>query len=1056
MKALSFKKRYSSALWLKTWVCIVIFILQSFICVAQPALDKIQFNHFSTDHDLTQTGFTSILQDRKGYMWFGSYSGLIKFDGYRFTHYNYDPSDKRSLPANDIVKLCEDRNGGIWMAAASNVILSRFDPPTESFTVYQKNENSRSEGLPGYVQSMIADKQGKVWIGTDAGLCFYDPVSGKIIRVNKKINADTLSSQNIYCLMIDHRDMLWIGTANGVNTYDPSRQSLKLFNPPDKNYSGLSKEVHSLLEDHAGNIWIGVWSLAKDVNKRGIYRYTPSTGSSTFYTHDSGDPRSLNPGFVNTLIEDRFHNIWAGMYEGGISIYQPARNDFVNYKADASGQHALSSNHVMSIVQDRSDVVWIGTDGGGLNNCYLTSKQFNVFRNYDKEYTSHYPLGLYKSQKGNIYLATFGAGLSKFNPETGVFISYKADPNNDFNYCYGALEDREGNLWAIGFNEGLYKFDRKAGRFITVHSTSKNKDTSFHNISNAIVEDRSKRLWIGTNKGLKCYDLLKKMYSPAEELYPKTAQLSNTVIVSLYCDPDEILWIATTDGFYLFDTKKGILKIFRHDDNNAHSISNNQVTSFLDDGTGIVWIGTEGGGLNRFDKATERFARFTTKEGLPDNSIFGILKDAKGDLWLSSNKGICRFTPPSAQNKKAVCRNYNSSDGLPGSEFYYNTCVKTDNGLFYYAGKQGLVAFDPGGLKDNQYIPAVVITGFSVFNKTVSPNDSTAILKYPADVTKEIRLNYHQNHFSFSFAALNYMHPEKNEYAYKLEGYDKDWVYTNAGNRIASYTNLDAGKYIFKVKASNNDGVWNEEGVVIKLTITAPWWQTWWFLLLCLLVIVIIVYAIYYNRMQKLRDIRSIRNKIASDLHDDLGATLSSISIMSELVNQQVKDQVPGASSMLEKIGASSRNMIESVNDMVWAIDPVNDSFENIIKRMRGFASEILGAKDIAFHFDYEKDLLPLKLKMDARRNFYLLFKEAVNNVAKYACATNVFMSIRNNENILQLTIRDDGNGFDSSAVSPGNGLINMRQRAALMKARFSIESIPGKGTLIELEFKNE
>jgi signal transduction histidine kinase len=300
------------------------------------------------------------------------------------------------------------------------------------------------------------------------------------------------------------------------------------------------------------------------------------------------------------------------------------------------------------------------------------------------------------------------------------------------------------------------------------------------------------------------------------------------------------------------------------------------------------------------------------------------------------------------------------------------------------------------------------------------------------------------------------VHPEKNQYAYMLEGHDKDWIYTDASKRFANYTNLEAGEYTFRVKATNNDGVWNKKGVAVKLIITPPWWQTWWFRFLCILTVALIVFAILYARLQKIRDIHRIRNRIASDLHDDLGATLSSISIMSELVNQQIKDQLPQASSLLEKIGSSSRNMIESVNDMVWAINPKNDSFENVIKRMRSFASEILSAKDIAFHFDFDKNLLRSKLKTDTRRNFYLVFKEAINNIAKYSFATNAFVMLWNRENNFKMTIRDDGNGFDLNSVLRGNGLTNMQQRAAIMKAKFNLESIPGKGTIIELEFKNE
>jgi ligand-binding sensor domain-containing protein/two-component sensor histidine kinase len=1052
LKSISFKKRWSPSCLLK-WICVT-FTLLPLICQAQPALDKIQFNHFSIDHGLSQTVFTSTLQDRKGYMWFGSINGLIKFDGYKFTEYNYVPNDKKSLPANDVKKLCEDSSGNIWMAAESSHVLSKFDPHTESFSVFQKNEKNQSEGLPGFVQSMVTDKQGKVWIGTGQGLCFYDAASGKIIHLDKIIFPDTLCSRNIYCLMIDHTGFLWIGTANGINVYDPLHKRIKLFDPRDKNYAGFSKEVQCILEDHSGNIWIGTQS--EDVTKRGLYCYTPAKGTSKLYTH-AANSNSIGPGFINTLVEDRYNNIWVGMYEGGISIYQSRTDNFINYRGDASDRYSLSSDHVMSIFEDRSGVTWIGTNGGGLNTCYLAPKKLDVYQNYDKEFTTHYPLSLYKNRHGKIYLTTFGTGVSEFDPAKGSFIPYKYDKSDKESiYCYNAFEDSGENLWSASFNEGLHKLDRKTGKFITIHSIKDNADTTFHNISNCIAEDQNKRLWIGTNKGLKCYNLKEKKYSAAEDLFRDASLLSSATIVSLYCDNDGILWISGDNGLTLFNTKSGQIKNFRHDDRNPNSLSDDHVTSFYDDGYNKLWIGTEGGGLNEFDKKTEQFVAFTTKAGMPDNSIYGILADNSGNLWLETNKGICKFTPPSAKNNKPVFRIYNMSDGLPGCEFYYNTCAKANDGTFYFASKKGLIAFKPEELKDNPNIPAVAITSLNVFNKTILSDDSTGILKCPIDETKKIKLSYQQNNLTFSFAALNYVRPEKNSYAYKLEGYDKDWIYTDANKRFASYTNLDAGEYTFKVKASNNDNVWNEEGTAIQLVITPPWWRTLWFRLLCLFVVVIALYSIYYIRTQKLKEIRAIRNRIASDLHDDLGATLSSISIMSELVNQQVKDRSPESSLLLEKIGSSSRNMIESVNDMVWAINPRNDNFENIIKRMRSFASEILGAKDIAFHFDFDRNLLQSKLKMDMRRNFYLIFKEAVNNIAKYSCANNVFVMLWNKENNLKITIRDDGNGFDANSALEGNGLTNMQHRAALMKAKFNLESIPGKGTIVELEFKNE
>ena len=1034
------------------WVYIFLFALPGFTSFAQSPLPKtIMFNHFSIDHGLSQTRFGSILQDKNGYMWFGSNNGLIKYDGYSFTTFQFDPLNKNSIPTNYANPLCEDAEGNIWIAGDFG--LSKYNVHTAKFTAFRHDSKNKFSLSSDDVSCIVTDKQGRLYIGTDAGVCLYESASDRFINLSEIISTGTLCSRSISCMIIDHNGLLWIGTAKGINIYDPANKDLKLFNPADKNYAAGNREIVYMMEDHTGDIWISLL-------KNGIYRYHPSGGISTVYRHLNTDLNSLGSDLVNSLIEDSHYTIWAGMWGGGISRYFPETGNFRTFRSDVNDINTLGTDQIVNLFEDRSGAVWISTSGAGLNNYYGSNKNFKIFKNYDKEFTSHFPLSLYKDHEGKIFITTFGGGVKELDPASGIFTSYKIVLPNDKisggNFCYGALEASDGNFWVVSFDEGLHKLDRKTGKFTTVHSTYDNPDTSLHNLSNCIAEDKNKRLWIGTNSGLKSYNLITKTFSGFEKLYRDTNQLSTDVISSLYMDKEGVLWIAGSQGgLTLFNTGNGEIKIFKHDETNLHSIGPGNINCFYDNQKGKVWIGTDGGGLNEFDKKSGQFISFTMKDGLPDNSILGILADDEGKLWLSTNKGICKFTPASGQSKKVSCRNYDKGDGLPSDEFYYNTSVKGDDGTFYFGSNAGLVAFKPDELKDNPFIPPVVITDFSVFNKSITSNDSSGILKLPADETKEITLSYKQNVFSFAFSALNYVHPEKNKFAYKLDNFDKDWIYTDATRRFANYTNLDAGEYTFRVKASNNDGIWNEKGVSIKLIITPPYWQTGWFKFLYLLTGILILYAVYNNRMQKLKDMRRIRNKIASDLHDDLGATLSSISIMSELANQQVKDRVPLAVPLLEKIGSSSRNMIESVNDMVWAINPKNDSFENIIKRMRMFALEILSAKEIAFHFDFDRNLLQSKLKMEMRRSFYLIFKESVNNIAKYSNASNVSVVIVKRENNLKMTIKDDGNGFVVNTISKGNGLINMQQRAEDMKARFNLESIPGKGTFIEIEFKN-
>jgi signal transduction histidine kinase len=379
------------------------------------------------------------------------------------------------------------------------------------------------------------------------------------------------------------------------------------------------------------------------------------------------------------------------------------------------------------------------------------------------------------------------------------------------------------------------------------------------------------------------------------------------------------------------------------------------------------------------------------------------------------------------------------------------TFKDADGKIYFGSTDAGIIYFKPEELKDNDYIPPVYITDFKLFNKPVYANDVDSILKSPIELTKEITLSYNQNVISFEFAALNYIHPEKNQYAYKLESFDKDWIYTDASKRFVNYTNLDPGEYTFKVKGSNNDGVWNPMETTIKLIITPPFWQTWWFRALIVLAATMIVYALYRYRLQQVLKVQNIRNKIAGDLHDDIGSTLNSISIYSEVA----KNDDNRRTHSLTMIGESSRKVIDAMSDIVWTINPDNDSFEKIILRMRSLSYNLLRAKKIEFTFRADDNLNDLKLSLEERRNFYLIFKEALNNLIKYSQAKKVSILLEKNSRNISLLIRDDGVGFDPEKKYNGNGLTNIRRRAKEINAKLIMESGQGIGTSIQLILKS-
>jgi signal transduction histidine kinase len=523
----------------------------------------------------------------------------------------------------------------------------------------------------------------------------------------------------------------------------------------------------------------------------------------------------------------------------------------------------------------------------------------------------------------------------------------------------------------------------------------------------------------------------------------------------IFEDSRGMLYIGSwAGGLITFNPGKETFKIYRHRAKDSTSVSNDIVQNFLESKNGIIWFSTLGGGVNAFDPVKEKFRAFTTKEGLCSNNVVSITADNNGDYWVGTQNGLSCFTPPRNPFNPGDSfhfRNYDKGDGLPGNTMALFAGYKdVDGKMFFGCEDAGLISFNPNELRDNDYIPPVYITDFSLFNKSVPPNDADGILKSRIESTKEITLSYNQNVISFDFAALNYVHPEKNKYAYRLVGFKKDWIYTDATKRFANYTNLDAGTYTFEVKASNNDGVWNETPATIKLIIRPPFWQTSWFRALMAVALIATAYGFYWYRLQHILRLQRIRNRIASDLHDDIGSTLNSISVYSEVA----KNDSAKRDFSLNMIGESSRKVIDAMSDIVWTINPDNDSFEKIILRMRSLSYNLFRAKKIEFSFRADESLHGLKLSLEKRRNFYLIFKETINNLMKYSQAGRASVLLSLHSNTIALVVRDDGIGFDPTKKYNGNGLINMNRRAEEINAQLDIQSGEGIGTTVQLIFK--
>ena len=463
--------------------------------------------------------------------------------------------------------------------------------------------------------------------------------------------------------------------------------------------------------------------------------------------------------------------------------------------------------------------------------------------------------------------------------------------------------------------------------------------------------------------------------------------------------------------------------------------------------TKYLWIGTNGGGLNRMDLQTGKCQVFSTKDGLPNNVIYGILPDDESNLWMSTNKGLSSYNL-----KKSSFRNFDYKDGLQSNEFNRGAYCRTSEGCLYFGGMNGFNYFYPREIRNNTSRPQVVITGLKIRNQPVAIQAEGSPLLKSIYLTEKLTLAFKDNFISFEFASMDFTDPGKNLYRYKLEGFDKDWI--NSGNTYsANYTNLDPGIYTFQVKGSNNDEFWNEKETSIKVIILPPWYMTWWFRTLVGLLILLAGYGFYRFRLSQALKLLSIRDRIAVDLHDEVGSNLSNIYIFSNVAQQKAKANDETA-PLLQKISDYTQQSMEAMNDIVWMINTRNDRFENIMVRMRTLAAEFSEASDCKLHLNFDESLNNVKLNMEERKNFYLIYKEAINNTAKYAGCKTVWIDMKLHQNTVTLNIRDNGKGFDVSNTVKGNGLYNMKKRAQMLKGALTVTSKIGEGTALQLNFK--
>jgi len=1018
-------------------------------CFSQNAgYDFTRLENISTKQGLSSNDAVSLLQDSRGFIWIATSYGLNRYDGYNFKVYNYDATDSNSISPDWYYSILEDKNGLIWFSTASNGFYS-FDPRTEKFTRYN-HQPGNSNSLAGDIkEGMITiDSSGIIWISTSAGLNSFDPVKKKFeLFTHKEHDPASLKADNILWVCADDANNIWsITSANTLDVFSITDKKVTARfaigsdgMPGNKNKPGL----YSLFKGRNGNIWIGS-------EENGLYGYNMKTKTWKHFFNEAGNNFSLKYNGFNSCYEDEAGNLLIGVINYGLCYYETASGRF--YLSDQA------KTRVNSIIETKDGKIWIASEDGVYTYNPEHKKMGIIKPNSDKKnlLQSDVLAGVYPFQNNELFIYgdkvvyLFNTLLKTLQPFK--IIEGGQDIFNN-NITWTVRQDSKGNFWFCTIN-GLVLYDPKT----KTHHYFRHNENDSTSLSAAsatnFTEDNNGKIWITTfGGGLNLYNPVSKTFKAYKKGY-KENSVSTNYLQQLFKASNGIIYIGSWQGGLIqFNPATETFKIFRHHPSDLTTISNDITWPFYEDRNGFIWIGTVGGGLNVFDPSKELFRTFTMKDGLPSNAVTSMINDNDGNTWIGTYHGLasCKLPQnPFDKNVKIDFRNYDTRDGLPANFLPFLSAYKDEKGSLYFATNDGFFYSNMKDWQDNKFTPPVHITDFSLMNKQVNAADSGSILKTPIEFTKELKLNYKQNILSFSFVALNYIHPEKNQYAYMLENYDKEWIYTDASRRFANYTNLAPGKYIFKVKASNNDGQWNDTPAEIKIIITPPFWQTAWFRILVGLAVAAALYSFYRYRIGQILLLQRIRNKIATDLHDDIGSTLNSISVFSEVAKKDSNKR----EHALQMIGESARKIVDSMSDIVWSINPENDSLDKIIFRMRSLSYNLLRAKKIECSFSADENLSGIKLPMEIRRNFYLIFKEALNNLVKYSQAAHASILISREHGSITCIIRDDGVGFDSTQEYAGNGLGNMRKRAEEIGAALSIESSIGKGTSVELNLK--
>jgi ligand-binding sensor domain-containing protein/two-component sensor histidine kinase len=981
------------------------------------------FQHITVDDGLLSNPKVLTFQDDEGFYWFCSENGIQRFDGKNFITYKYSYHDTKGLAGDWANKLIEDKEKNIWIICE------------EGLLIYKRKERALSRlymsDAPDSNISNICcigkDGNGEIWILTSQNIFRYDYKTHKPLLIQK------LGTNSMHAVYDSKKNGFWIILEKPPHAFLYfDCYSKKASSPLPSSIVGLFGYYNpvSLFEiDLNSNLWISNYlgDLCKyDVNTREVTYY------SILHNRHNGKINLPNAATRDCLDDGK--TIWFTSDNfAGLLKYDKKTELFSTLENENGAEYGLHyQNEAYTLFGDREGNIWINTDMG-MNIFNPTQQQFKYLNNRTDSSGAPFSTDVtsfFESSKKEIWVSTWGAGVFRYDSNYHLLHNYSHKKNDPFSlgeplskaWCFG--EDSAGQIWTGCQYAMLSVLDPSSGKFRNRYIPEFEKKTILF-----MVKDQKNNMWFALLSGfLAKWDAVSKKMLVFKNLYGDSAKNIHA-IDGLFADGKNIWVAAGDDKLDRFDQDKNMVvqtAIFQH-----------HITLFSMLTHSDIIGGTLNQGFFLYNIPTKSTRYITTENGLSSNNVYGALADHDNNAWIVTNESIERLNLNTGNITK-----FGIEDGIKDHVFE-RALYRLQNGTILVATNSGVIYFNPDSIRTVAPPPDVTLTMLRIAQKDISV-DSTMQFD-------QLTLAHHDNSITIKFASLSFTGRKNIKYYYQLEGADRDWISAGQDPSV-TYANLVPGRYTFKVKAQNRDGIESRRMTSLIIVITPPWWKAWWAYLLWFAIALLIFFAILDYRKRSRLELSQIRQKIATDLHDDIGSTLNSISVYSEIAGKQLQTNTENAREILLKMGVASRNMIDNMNDIVWAINPKNDQLENILQRMQYFAGELLSGKNILLQFTTDEKVKNIKLPMEKRKNFYLIFKEAINNAYKYSEAKTVTVHISQHANEMTMSIEDDGSGFEiAQKAFGGNGLRNMQTRAHEIGAHLNISSFQNRGTAIYL-----